>query len=283
MPGTSAGSEDEFGDLVPVDGACAGPEMLVAQAVVVVQVQLADAGLEEFECVIEAGVAEVGVAYVEVDADVVEVADVEDLEDMLRRGDFVLKVLDEDLDTERMSEGLDVLDGGERVLDSAAVPGIVFEAEVEGDGGDGDHLGGLEGALNLVHGFDALGLVGRDERQGGGDVAGPALGLLWAEDGLMQGGGGSGVPEPVGDPADDGAIGVVEVVARGEELDSAGAAVAKSIQQAGVKSLGEEDMGGDTGLHGEFKNTTAEAVEVCLSGVAGLSSVLGWGGDIEVQ
>jgi hypothetical protein len=31
-----------------------------------------------------------------------------------------------------------------------------------------------------------------------------------------------------------------------------------------MESLGEEDVGGDSGLHGEFKNTTVEAVEVCL-------------------
>jgi hypothetical protein len=91
------------------------------------------------------------------------VTDVENLEDVLGCGDFVLKVFDEHLDAERVGEGLDVLDGGEGVLDGAGVPGVVFEAEVERDGGDGDHLGGLERALDLVHGLDALTLVGGDE------------------------------------------------------------------------------------------------------------------------
>ncbi len=51
--------------------------------------------------------------------------------------------------------------------------GVVLEAEVEDDGGDGDLLGGLEGALDLVHGGDAVGLFGVDEVEVGGDVAGP--------------------------------------------------------------------------------------------------------------
>ena len=106
---------------------------------------------------IDAGVAEVSVAYVEGDADVVEVADVEDFEEVFGRGDFVLQVFEEDLDAERVGEGFEVLDGGEGVFEGAGVPGVVLEAEVKGDGGDGDLLGGLEGALDLVHGVDAVG------------------------------------------------------------------------------------------------------------------------------
>lgn len=210
----------------------------------------------------EAGIAEVRVAYIEGYADLVEVADVQDLEDMLGCGDIVLKIFDEHSNAERVGEGLDVLDCSEGVLDGARIPGVFFEAEVKRDGGDGDHLGGLQGALDLIHSFDAAGLVGRDERERGGDVAGPALGLFGSKDGLMQGRCRTSVTEPRGDLADHGAVGVVEVLTDGEELDGAGTAAAKSVQQAGVKSLGEEDMCGDSGLHGEFKNTTARPVEV---------------------
>ena len=112
-------------------------------------------------------------AEVEGDADVVEVAYAEDLEEVVGGGDFVLEGLRGELYAEGMGEGLKVFDGGEGVLEGAEVPGLVFEAEVEGDGGDGDLLGGLEGALDLVHGGDAVGFFGVDEIDFRGDVARP--------------------------------------------------------------------------------------------------------------
>ena len=130
-------------------------------AVVVVEVELGDAGFEEFEGFVDAdvffGLGEVGVADVEADADAVEVADAEDFEEVLGGGDFVLQVFEEDADAERVGEGLEVLDGGEGVFEGAGVPGVVLVAEVEDAGVDGDLLGGLEGALDLVHGGDAVG------------------------------------------------------------------------------------------------------------------------------
>ena len=59
-----------------------------------------DAGFEEFEGLVDADVVfwigEVGVAYVEAHAYAVEVADVEDFQDVFGSGDFVLQVFDED-------------------------------------------------------------------------------------------------------------------------------------------------------------------------------------------
>ncbi len=98
------------------------------------------------------GGGEVGVAEVEGDAYVGEVAGGEDFEEVFGGGDFVLEIFEEDLYAEGMGEGFEVLDGGEGVFEGAEVPGIVLEAEVEGEGGEGDLLGGLEGALDLVHG-----------------------------------------------------------------------------------------------------------------------------------
>ena len=107
---------------------------------------------------------------------------------------------------------------------ASEVPDVVFVAEVQGTGGDGDLLGGLEGALDLVHGGDAMGLFGVDEAEVGGDVAGPlGVGAVAEVDGLVERGAGVGGTEPVGDVADGGAVGVVEVVAGGEELDGLGA------------------------------------------------------------
>jgi hypothetical protein len=114
------------------------------------------------------GHGEMQVADVEADADRVEVAGLEDGEQMLRRGDLVLQILQQQADAERGGEGLEVLDGGERALEGGLVPGGVLEAEVEDDGGEGDLLGGLDGALDLVHGGDAAGLL---ERRSGRDWA----------------------------------------------------------------------------------------------------------------
>ena len=129
----------------PVDGAGTGPEVVVFGAMVVVKVELGDTWLEKLEGVVDADVffwrGEVGVADVEAEADVVKVADTDDLEEVLGRGDLVLKIFEEDADAERMREGFEVLDSGEGVFECADVPRIVLVAEVEDDGLDGELLG----------------------------------------------------------------------------------------------------------------------------------------------
>ncbi len=91
----------------------------------------------------------------------------------------------------------------------------------------------------------------------GGDVAGP-LGIpLIAEgsgavaeiEGLVERGADIVGAEPCGDVAEGGSVGVVEVVAGGEELDGAGSGFVQGVEQTGVEALREEDVGGDTGLH----------------------------------
>jgi len=238
-----------FGDVVPVDGAAAGPEMIVLGALIVVEVELGDAGLEEFEGFVDADVVfrtgEVGVAYVEADADAVEVADAEDLQNVLGGGDFVLQVFDEEADAERVGEGLEMLNGGEGVFEGAGVPGVAFVAEMEDAGVDGNLLGGLEGALDLVHGGDAVRFVRIDEIDVRGDVAGPLPASAVAEiEGLVERGGDACVAEPCGDVADGGAVVVVEVMTGGEDLDGLGPGFVEGVEQAGVEALLEEDVGG---------------------------------------
>ncbi len=194
------------------------------------------------------------VADVEGDADAVEVADLEDFEEVLGGGDLVLEVFEKDADAEGMGEGFEVLDGGERVLEGAEVPGIVLVAEVEGTGGDGDLFGGLEGALDLIHGRDAAGLFGVDEVEVGGDVAGPlGVGAVADVEGLVERGSYAGGVEPGGDVAYGGAVGVVKVVASGEDLDGlssvGGAGFVEGIEQSRVQALREEDVSRDTRLH----------------------------------
>jgi hypothetical protein len=239
---------DVFGYVLPVDCRCAGPEMIVFCALVVVEVELGDAGFEEFEGFVDTdvifGANEVGVAYIEADANAIEVADAEDFQDVLGGGDFVLQVLDENADAKGVGEGLEVFDGGEGVLEGAGVPGIVLLAEVEDAGVDGDLLGGLEGTLDLVHGGDAVGFFGVDEIDIGGDVSGPLSASPVGEvEGLMECGGYASVAEPSGDVADGGPIAVVEVVAGGEDLDSLSAGVVEGVEQAGMEALLEEDVG----------------------------------------
>ena len=149
-----------------------------------------------------------------------------------------------------MREGLEMLDGSEGVLEGAEVPGVVFVAEVKGTGGDGDLLGGLEGALDLVHGGDAAGLFGVNEVEIWGDVAGP-LGVRAVAEvkRLVERGPYAGRVEPGGDIADGGAVGVVEVMTGGEELDDLSAGFMESVEQAGVQALRKEDVGRESGLH----------------------------------
>ena len=245
---------DLFGDVGPVDGAVPGQRWSSLAPWLSWRWSWAMRGLRSSKAssmpMLFCGCGEVGVAYVEADADAVEVADAEDFEDVLGRGDFVLQVFDEDADAEGVGEGFEVLDGGEGVFEGAGVPGVALLAEVEDAGVDGNLLGGFEGALDLVHGGDAVGFFGVDEIDVRGDVAGPLAASAVAEvEGLVERGGDAGGAEPGGDVADGGAVAVVEVVAGGEDLDSLGAGFVEGVEQAGVEALLEEDVGGEGGLH----------------------------------
>ena len=122
--------------------------------------------------------------------------------------------------------------------------------------GDGYLLGGLEGSFDLVHGGDAVGLVGVDEVEVGGNMAGPLcvavgedFGAVAEEERLVESGGDAIVSEPERYVTDGGAVGVVEVMAGGKELDGGGAGVAEGVEQAGMEALLEEDVGGQGRLH----------------------------------
>jgi hypothetical protein len=81
-------------------------------------------------------------------------------------------------------------------------------------------------------------------------VAGPlGVGAVTDVERLVEGAADVVGAEPGGDVADGGAVGVVEVVAGGEDLDCLGAAVVQGVEQAGVQPLREEDVSGDSGLH----------------------------------
>ena len=85
-------------------------------------------------------------------------------------------------------------------------------------------------------------------------MAGPLAGSAIAEmDGLMEGRSYAGVAEPGSYVADSGAIGVIEVVAGGEDFNDRAAVGRETaqhrIEEAGVQALLQEDVGRETGLH----------------------------------
>src|SRR5206468_6012788 len=93
-----------------------------------------------------------------------------------------------------------------------------------------------------------------DEVDIGGDVAGPLAAAAVAEiEGLVQCGGDAGVPKPGGDVADGGSVVVVEVMTGGDDLYRLGAGFMQGVEQAGVQTLLEKDVGGQGGLHSPLK------------------------------
>src|SRR6185437_12343147 len=112
---------------------------------------------------------------------------------------------------------------------SARVPAVVLAAEVQHAGLDGNLLGGFERALHLVHRRDTRGLLHVDEVQRGGGVAAPdALVVRIEEWHVHRRRDGVGL-EPRGYVAYGGAVGVVEVMARGEEFDGLSAGRAQRV------------------------------------------------------
>ena len=169
------------------------------------------------------------------DADRIEVARLEDVEEMLRCGDFILNVFEQKAHTERCGKGLQVLDNGNGVLDGEFIPCRLIEAEIDHGGSERDLLRGLDGALDLVHGGDAGLFALGDEVKIRRYVAGPLDVIAVGEiDGLMQHRAHVVRAEPVSEFAHSGRVGVVEVVARGEDFDGARTSGCQGIQQAGV-------------------------------------------------
>jgi len=110
-----------------------------------------------------------------------------------------------------------------------------------------------------------MGLLRRDKVQIGRDVARPLIWISAAEgpaavsdvDGLVQDGADVVGAEPGGELADGRRVGVVEMMARGEDFDRHGPARARaggleSVQQAGVQAVREEYVGRESGLLGVF-------------------------------
>ncbi len=223
--------------------------MLVGAAVVVGQMQLGDARAEEFDDFGDGGVGEVDVGYVERDPAGVEVAYAEDFEQVPGGGDGIGQVFEQQPDAERRSEGLQVLDRGEGVLERVVGPlARVGQAEMQDAGGRGEVFGELERALELLHGLNAAGFFRRDQVEGGAGVAGE---LRLGRERRVQGGPDAGVAEPCCQFTDLAAVGVVDMVPRGAELNDADAGRGEGVEVRGGEAMRIEKLGGETEDHQE--------------------------------
>ena len=104
-------------------------------------------------------------------------------------------------------------------------------SQVDDEEAEGNLLGHFEGALDLIHGVDAVGLFRMDDVDAGRAATAH---FVIGKEGRMHGKGlRRDWREPVGDLADVGAVGVVEVLARGKNFDALRASLLKCVEQAG--------------------------------------------------
>ena len=152
-------------------------QVLVFESVVVVDVDGADVAAQGGHGLGDA-YGDVGMPEVQTDSDVGEVSHLENEEQMHRGGGLADEVLDEQTDAEGTGKSAEVLERGDGVLDAALRPTVVAFAEMEDKVAEMDLVGGFEGALDLVHGVDAAGLLGmQDVDAGSAGAAHLAVGI----------------------------------------------------------------------------------------------------------
>ena len=139
-------------------------------------------------------------------------------------------------DAERLGEGAQVLDGGHGSFEFLLVESVVGIADVLDQKAERNVLRDFEGALDFVHGLDAAGAVGGGNVHGRRAGASPfVVGVQRRVDGIQRNAGGA---EPVGDFANMLlAIGVVEVLAGGEDFDRLGSGLDEFVEQARMEPL----------------------------------------------
>ena len=113
----------------PVDCAIAGPEMFVLHAVIIVDVDGSDAfakcadGSRDADC-------HMRMAEVEADADIGQVAHLQDDAKMIGGGGLAEQVFNQQADAERAGKGAEMFQSGDGILDAARRPGVVALAQM---------------------------------------------------------------------------------------------------------------------------------------------------------
>ena len=191
--------------------------MRVFILVIVVHVRRADVVLEDSEGFRNAA-HHVGVAAIEADSDIVEVHGMDELDEAIGRREFVGNVFEQHPHPERLGEGAQMLDGGHCRFELLIVKSLVWVADVLHEKAIRNIFGDFKRALDLIHGLDAFGAVGRGNVDGGRTGAAPfVVGVQGRVHGVERNSGGF---KPVGDFADVLlAVGVIEVLASGEDFD----------------------------------------------------------------
>jgi hypothetical protein len=203
-----------------------GVEMGVGFAVVVVDVEGADARAHEFELGLDAA-HEVGVAGVEAKAEV-EVGLAEEEQQALGGGEGVGDVFEEDFDAAVGGEETQFIETGEGVFEFALVEVVDGGAEVLDEETEGDEFGDFEGALDFVAGGDAAGLVEIGDVDDGAG-AGAAPDVVVVHGGVEGVEAHAGVGEPMFELVDLGFVVVVEVLAGAEDFNGGDAGVEEFV------------------------------------------------------
>jgi len=146
----------------PVNGAVAGPEMFIADAVVVVHVKLSDALTKDPDGFSDTG-CNVRMPEVEADVDLVEVGHIENRHQVFGRSSVAGQVFDKNSYTQRLGEGSKVLKGRGGIFKQAHGEAIEVFAKMYDKLLDRNVLGDLESALDLVHRIDTTRLFRVDE------------------------------------------------------------------------------------------------------------------------
>ena len=157
---------DGPGDCRPIDGAVAWPEVFIFGAVVVVDMNGADAIAQHGNGLGDTGI-DVGMTQVEADAHV-EVAHFEQGDQVLGCCGFAQQIFDQEAHAEGARKGAEMLQGGHSIFNAAGRPAVGAFAEVDDEIFERDAFGCFEGALDLIHGIDAARLFGVQDVDGGG-------------------------------------------------------------------------------------------------------------------